>query len=622
FSTFSREAVLDGSLEKYAEKNKRRRGTETVDAAFLREIEGWRDALARNFALRNNLNGRGLNFAAYRYLLDWHRDRYVEDGPEKWSKVLYRGPGGQWHLTIDEKRRILLNSIHGVDIDPQAVEVTKLSLLLKVLEGESEASLATQLRMFQERALPDLDQNIKCGNSLIGPDFYDNEQMILLEEEEHYRINVFDWKTNFPQVFEGESPGFDAVIGNPPYVDSEWMSSHHPLEREYCTSHYEAASGNWDIFCVFIDRAISLCSTNGFASFIVPNKLGSAGYAAGARKVLTVDNRLLSIRDYSNVPVFPVAVYPIVYVAQRAERKEREVERYTRMGRGADDLASEVLVHDLTYGRYFSHPELTWPIFSDINEADPVEKMRSRFLPLDTLAEVSGAATVAEAYEIQPLLSEYSGEEPAAFRVVNSGTIDRYSELWGHKTLRYLGDTYNRPVVSQTQLSHLPARRRQQAERPKIVVAGMTKVLECVIDPEGSILAGKSTTVIFSSLSLQYLLGLLNSKLVSFYYGVVFGGNRLQGGYLRIGPPQLRTVPIRTIDFSDPEDEARHDLMVGLVERMLSLHERLAGARIGRERTVIGHQIEATDRQIDRLVYELYGLTDEEIGIVEGATAR
>lgn len=105
---------------------------------------------------------------AYQYLLDLYRDRYVEDSPEKWSDRLYKGRGGQWHLTIDEKKRILLNNIHGVDIDSQAVEVTKLSLLVKVLEGESEASLATQLRRFQERALPDLDKNIKCGNSLIG----------------------------------------------------------------------------------------------------------------------------------------------------------------------------------------------------------------------------------------------------------------------------------------------------------------------------------------------------------------------------------------------------------------------------------------------------------------------
>jgi hypothetical protein len=178
---------------------------------------------------------------AYQFLLDWHRDRYVEDGPEKWSRQLYQGHGGQWHLTIDEKKRILLNNIHGVDIDSQAVEVTKLSLLLKVLEGESEASLATQLRMFQERALPDLDNNIKCGNSLIGPDFYEDEQMMLLEEEKHYRINVFDWDTSFPQVFSGDNPGFDAVIGNPPYIRIQSLREFQPQEVHYYETAYNGS---------------------------------------------------------------------------------------------------------------------------------------------------------------------------------------------------------------------------------------------------------------------------------------------------------------------------------------------------------------------------------------------
>src|SRR3972149_8612821 len=113
---------------------------------------------------------------AYTYLLDWHRDWYVADGREKWatgrSPVLYQGMGGDWRLTTAECKRILLNNIYGVDIDPQAVEVTKLSLLLKVLEGESEQTLARQLKIFHERALPDLGNNIKCGNSLISTDFY------------------------------------------------------------------------------------------------------------------------------------------------------------------------------------------------------------------------------------------------------------------------------------------------------------------------------------------------------------------------------------------------------------------------------------------------------------------
>jgi len=210
---------------------------------------------------------------AYQYLLDWHRDWYVDDGAEKWATgknpALYQaqvpkvrktpsgdsltegkagvggGDGstlltGTWRLTTAERKRILLNNIYGVDIDPQAVEVTKLSLLLKVLEGENEQTLARQLKMFHERALPDLSSNIKCGNSLIGPDFYDGEQLSLMDDEERMKINAFDWKAEFPEIFrkkplplqggvsrrdEGvkqggpstsSGQGFDAVIGNPP----------------------------------------------------------------------------------------------------------------------------------------------------------------------------------------------------------------------------------------------------------------------------------------------------------------------------------------------------------------------------------------------------------------------
>jgi len=121
---------------------------------------------------------------AYQYLLDWHRDQYITDDPEKWAKgrkpCLYQGPGGDWRLTTDERKRILINNIYGVDIDAQAVEVTKLSLLLKVLEDESSETIGKTLELFQERALPDLGSNIKCGNSLIGPDFYEGQQIGIL----------------------------------------------------------------------------------------------------------------------------------------------------------------------------------------------------------------------------------------------------------------------------------------------------------------------------------------------------------------------------------------------------------------------------------------------------------
>jgi hypothetical protein len=120
--------------------------------------------------------------------------------------------------------------------------------------------------------------------------------------------------------------------------------------------------------------------------------------------------------------------------------------------------------------------------------------------------------------------------------------------------------------------------------------------------------------------SLEYFLGLLNAKLLDWHFQRVSAPFR--GGFRSANRQFLGQLPIRTIDFSDAEDVERHERMVGLVERMLGLHERLAEARIERERTVIGHQISATDKQIDRLVYELYGLNEEEIAIVEEATGR
>jgi len=386
-----------------------------------------------------------------------------------------------------------------VDVDRQAVEVTKLSLLLKVLEDETDETLGQQLSLWQERALPDLANNIKCGNSLIGPDYFEGQ--LLPDEQELRRVNPFDWQREFPDVMG--AGGFDAVIGNPPYVDSEWMTKYLPECRMYCASHYKAASGNWDIFCVFIERALHVCRPKGLTSMIVPNKLGSADYAAAARRVLTAGNRLNSIRDYSHVPVFPVAVYPIVYVAQKTLPMDAAPVRYDRMGLSETNTIVALSSQDLDYPRYFGQHDRPWPIFSDISEASPVDRLRAQYPALSSVADVLGAATVSEAYDLVPLIGESPSEDTSELKIINSGTIDRYHALWGQTPLRYLGKSYLRPIVPSDQIHNLPKKRRQQSEQPKIIIAGMTKALECTLDPNGCILAAKSTSVVFSSADLS-----------------------------------------------------------------------------------------------------------------------
>ena len=205
---------------------------------------------------------------AYQFLLDWHRDWYVADGAEKHARgrapELYRDPSGGWRLTTAEKKRILLNNIYGVDIDPQAVEVTKLSLLLKILEGESAETLANQLRLYHERALPDLGGNIKCGNSLIGPDYYDDRGKDLPDDEERRRINAFDWNAEFPAAFK--AGGFDAVIGNPPWL----MAGYYINDgMDYLRCHYTCVQGKFDLYYLFMSSGIRRLNPAGCFGMII-----------------------------------------------------------------------------------------------------------------------------------------------------------------------------------------------------------------------------------------------------------------------------------------------------------------------------------------------------------------
>ena len=140
----------------------------------------------------------------------------------------------------------------------------------------------------------------------------------------------------------------------------------------------------------------------------------------------------------------------------------------------------------------------------------------------------------------------------------------------------------------------------------------MTKTLECVVDLDGSFLAGKSTTVIESEVDLCWLLGILNSRLMSFYYLSVFGGDRLQGGYLRIGPPQLRTLPVPEFDQQD----LVHRSLADHVHRLLGFYERPV-ATTPLEAAVIARQAQGLEAQIDELVYRIYELTDAERLVIE-----
>lgn len=596
---------------------------------------------------------------AYAYLLAWYRDRYITAYESRNALItelpLQQASDGTWQLAIAERWRILQEHIYGVDIDAQAVaqaqshllEMVAISTITHTSHSPPNPPSLGGIRVQNSTSYPpcadaldrlpppysssghprkegwagktqsgqfDLGQNIKCGNAIISEELGDRSPSAFQLDS----AQAFNWQQEFPEVMQ--AGGFDVVIGNPPYVDSEWMTEYLPHWRHYCTQHYQAASGNWDLFCVFIEQAIALCKPHGLTSLIVPNKLGSASYAAQARQILTVRNQLLTIRDYSRVPIFAVAVYPIVYTARKRPPRVTSQVQYERMEVAANGAIAVATCQWLDYQRYFSQAGKPWRLGSSLQQAELCDRLQAQFPPLSAVAEVLGAATVGEAYAMQSLIADEACPATTDLKLINSGTIDRYCPLWGQKCLRYLGHTYRYPTIPVTQQAHLPQKRQQQACQPKIIVAGMSQVLECVVDAAGAFLAGKSTVIVLTSLNLHYLLALLNSKLISFYYRNLFGGDCLKGGYLRIGPQQLRSLPICTTENSD-FNQPRQPL-VELVQRLLALQQQLGSAETLAHQQQLQHRIHAVDQQIDQSVYQLYELTEEECCWLEKTKSR
>lgn len=261
--------------------------------------------------------------AAYQFLLDWYLYYYVQrqaTNPKDVSERIYPQTSGDdlfgnmdvrgWRLTTKERKRILVDHIFGVDIDPQAVEVSKLSLLLKCLEGETSDTLNRQIGLFRERALPELDHNIRCGNSLVEPDYFRGEQLSLINEERYYSVNPFDWQRGFPQPMA--TGGFDLVIGNPPYV---------LLERDNVTTYlrakYRYQEGKPDLYRFFIERALQLTRPSGRFAFIVPLSVSSIPAAAQLRSLL-LKRGLYQIIDIRHAVFGDVAVNSLILFASDA----------------------------------------------------------------------------------------------------------------------------------------------------------------------------------------------------------------------------------------------------------------------------------------------------------------
>ncbi|NLD25661.1 N-6 DNA methylase [Candidatus Dojkabacteria bacterium] len=466
---------------------------------------------------------------AYNYLLNWHHKYYVENDVEKnlKAKKLFKDAEGNFFLSTQEKKDILLNNIHGVDIDPQAVEVTKLSLALKMLEGENSETIGAQFVMFADRILPDLSSNIKCGNSLIGSDYYSDKQITLLGDEELRKVNAFDWGNEFPLIFR--YGGFDAVIGNPPYVNSREIEA----EQKNYFAKYEVGIDQYDLYTLFTEKGLQILKNNGLLSFITPDKFIITNYGKKIKDYIYRNAEIINVVDYTKENVFNgVSVYPVVFILKKGISKETKTfEEFVY------EIGSSILLK--------------------------VESKES--IDIDVWRPLATSKNIA----------------------VNSGG----SKIVSNREVTKFGF---RNLIEGT----LNGGRLSDAEPNKIIMKKLCYEIEAGLDDLGLSTINTVYCIKADSVYLKYLLGVLNSRLITFYARNKYKGTSLRGGYI-----ELRVFQIKELNIAIP---SKGDLtkMDSLVSQIRTLSNDNPRWNILKEK-------------IDALVYDIYSLSKEEVQTVE-----
>ncbi len=618
---------------------------------------------------------------AYQYLLDWHLRYYLANKPETHIKSTAKAParlrpiGESYALTSSEKKRILLNNIYGVDIDAQAVEVTKLSLLLKVLEGENEKTLAPRQRNFAtdsihtktERVLPDLAENIRCGNSLIAPDYWEGKNLTQGElaldentftEEDLYRVNTFDWtdkKTGFGDIMA--NGGFDAVIGNPPYVRQETLGD---VFKTYAQTHYTTYAGTADLYVYFIEKGHKVLREKGNLGFICSNKFIRAKYGKSLRDYLAQKVTLKEITDFGELPVFEgAATFPSIILTENVMPiKGKQSFLFTAIKHlEFEDLSEEVSQQSKKLNQQSLKGE-NWTL-ANTREIAIFDKMKSVSVPLGEYVKgeiyrgvltgfneafVIDAETKAKLIKQDPKSAELikpflkgddvrkyhlQGEQrfliciPKGWTNAKRGGKDAEKSFAAihpaiYKHLKTFSEQLKKRCDKGDYYWELRACDYYAVlEFPKIVYPDIAKESRFHYDKDSFYPA--NTLYIIPTKEL-HLLGVLNSKAVYSFFKRIASclGDADDGGRLRWIYQDTVKIPIPK--FTQANKPLREKLET-LVETILDLNKRLTAPNLDNtQKNALTQQIKTTDKQIDTLVYELYALTPDEIKIVEDGT--
>lgn len=601
------------------------------------------------------------------------------------------------------KKQIIENNLFGVDINENSCEITKLRLWIELLKNSYylqkdddgfDENLNDEIHQMQ--TLPNIDINIKCGNSLISyfelnrslthypnikermqkyksvikdykEGFFDDKMHIekeikalkesfrtfcfkdkfnkeikaftakceayskkygnfLAKDDENLSLYIaqsfsffdfdeskarlefnalkkeyesifnleskkpFEWRFEFPEVLNenGEFMGFDLVVGNPPYIDSEYMVKYMTKDREIIKNRFKVAKGNWDIYIPFFEQGLKIGTEKSLLAFITPDKWIVKPFGLELRKAVFKYVEIIARKG----DVFDSATIDSIVTVINKNTQQKNIEFYLN-----DKKINFIDKKLIEISKDFS-------LDCFYNNSSIIDILRKDKISLNSFALCVSACATADAYKLKPYIKELEKVTKDTLYIINTGTIGKYVSKFGLKSMKYLKDTYNKPYCTKQDFnSHLGKKYNEVALSKKIIIKGLT-LLDACLDLKGDIIPAKSTIVVIDddNTKLKFLSAIINSKLAFFYIKELYSSNSYCGG-INFTRDMIGSLPIPKINS---KNQNLVDEIINLVNQILALKAENSSADISK-----------LEKDIDNLIYKLYNLTPKEIEIIE-----
>ena len=578
---------------------------------------------------------------------------------------------GIWHTSPEFRSQLLSSCIYGVDIDMQAVEVTVMSLYLKMLEEQLPPHW--QREFLRHKLLPSLDNNINCGNSLISQTDFDrywetkHSTLFGFDDDTRFRINAFDWTSEtrgFGRILT-DGKGFDCIIGNPPYIRVQELKKWEPEECEFYKATYKsAAKGNYDIYVVFIEKALQLLNSKGLMGYICPHKFWQAKYGEGIREIIVKGKYLKSIIDFTDQQVFKGATtYTAIHTFSQTQNKDDVT--YTAIYELIDGQTQCSAIDNKKYidgiiSLKANHPINIQPwVFRSQSTESWCTNISKNTEPLINVAEQifvglqTSADTVFlfEDYEIsKPTIKVYSKElnkqiflEADLLKpVIRSGNIERYKAVPTVLVLfPYINNGNDATIIPEVEMQEsyplaweylktneillrsresnkfdndqwygLMRKNIEKWEGPKIMVPYMVTKLCAFYDDINNYYFVNVTTGGFGIRATKIDPWLLTAFLCSNLLDKWFKGQaaKFHGGYFGANKQYIENLPIKI-----PKNKKEVNISKKIIsyskqiqDNFIKLQKRISD----QEKIMIEREIEAYENHVNELVCELYGVDE------------